>query len=737
MRLSLYGTSLAVAAALFFFPVAAEAQDPLLIPRLDGPIELDGRSDEPAWQAIEPLPVTMHVPTFGAVPSERTEFRVAHDDDYLYVAGRLYDSDPGRIRANSLKRDDASFVNDVFIVALDTFNDKENALVFGTTPAGLRTDVAVGDDGTAYNFSWDTYWDVEVSRDEEGWFAEMRIPFSSLRFQDEDGRVEMGVTVTRGIARKSEVIIFPAIPPNWGQISQFKMSRAREVVLQGISSRRPLYVTPYVLGGAGRSSSLNDAGTGYTVADTPAREIGIDLKYGLTSNLTLDLTANPDFAQVEADNQQVNLTRFSLFFPEQRLFFQEGSRVFEYSLGGFNRLFYSRRIGLHHGQAVPIHGGARVVGRVGSWDVGALNMQTDGIETRSSENFGVLRVKRRMLNENSYMGGILTTRMSPGGGYNLAYGVDGTLRLFGQDYLTFNLAQTLEDEYDAPVGALDRAAARGRWERRGVDGLIYALDVSRLGKVFQPGAGFILRDDYTRLGDRISYGWRPGEESVLLRHTLALNGSLYRRNEDGSMESWSLAPEWELETKSGHTITVGGETAYEDLEHGFHLSPVAEIPAGSYRFSSARLAYVASAASLFRTGASVEAGSFYDGWKTSVAVTPSWNASRHLELSGGYEFNHVSLPERAERFNAHLARLSARVAVNVRLSASSFVQYSSAADAVTTNFRLRYNPREGRDLYLVYNHGLNTNRHRLDPYLPLTDSRTLLIKYSHALDLGF
>lgn len=728
---------MAIAAAHAFCPVITQAQDPLLIPRMEGSIELDGRSDEPAWEGIEPLPVTMHVPTFGGPPSERTEIRVGHDDDYVYIAGRFYDSDPEGIRANSLKRDDPSGVNDVFIVALDTYNDKENALVFGTTPAGLRTDLAVGDDGTAYNFSWNTHWDVEVSRDGDGWFAEMRIPFSSLRFQDQDGRVRMGLTATRGIARKSETHIFPAIPPRWGGDSRFKMSRAREVVLEGISARRPLYLTPYVLGGAGQSSAPNEAGTAYTSVSTPAREVGLDLKYGLTSNLTLDLTANPDFAQVEADDQQVNLTRFSLLFPEQRLFFQEGSRIFEYSLGGVNHLFYSRRIGLHDGQVVPIHGGARVVGRIGDWDVAALDMQTDGIDGLSSENFGVLRLKRRALNENSYMGGIVTSRVGPGGRYNVAYGADAVLRLFDQDYLTLNVAQTIDDEDATSLGALDRAAVRGRWERRGLDGFTYAVDASRLGRAFEPGIGFIERNDYTRLGDRISYGWRPGEQSVLLRHTLALNGSLYRRNADGSTESWSLAPEWALETKSGHTITAGAESAYENLEQGFQLSPDARIPAGSYHFFSGRVAYVPSAARLIRTGASLEAGSFFDGWRTSVAVSPSWNASRHLELTGAYEFNHVTFPDRRERFVAHLARLSARAAVNVRLSASTFLQYSSASEDLTMNFRLRYNRGEGRDLYLVYNHGLNTNRHRLDPYLPLTDSRTLLIKYSHALDLGF
>jgi hypothetical protein len=360
---------------LFFTPSPTLSQEPLVIPRLTGPVVLDGISDEPAWEAHPPLPGTMHLPTFGAPPSEKTEFLIGHDDDYLYVAGRLYDTDPAGIQALSLKRDNGSLAIDYFMVLLDTFNDKENALLFATSPAGTRTDMVVHE-GKRPNLSWDTFWDVAVRQNEEGWFAEMRIPFSSLRFQDEDGQVVMGVIFRRNIARKNEQISYPAIPPSLG----LKPSQARELVLEGVHSRKPLHVTSYVLGGMGQSHSLNAPKTGYDRRDEAAREVGLDLKYGLTSNLTLDLTLNTDFAQVEADDQQVNLSRFSLFFPERRRFFQERSSVFDYSTGESDRLFHSRRIGLSRGEPVRIHGGGRLVGRIGSWDIGLLDMQTAASE---------------------------------------------------------------------------------------------------------------------------------------------------------------------------------------------------------------------------------------------------------------------------------------------------------------------------------------------------------------------
>lgn len=709
---------------------------PLPVPRLGGPIELDGWSNEPAWQAVEPVQLIAHRPTFGGEPDEPTEVRIAHDGESLYVAARLYESDPSNIRGLSLKRDNTSGSDDWFVVNLDTFNDKETALSFSTTPTGLRTDRAISDDGQSVNFDWNTFWDVEVAQNEEGWFAEFRIPFSSLRFQDRDGRVVMGLSFFRWIARNLEQSVYPAIPPRWGGISSFKPSQMQEVVLEGVQSTRPLYATPYVLGGGAQAFTLNEAATGYERIDTPAREMGLDLKYGLTDNLTLDLAVNPDFAQVEADEQQVNLTRFSLFYPEKRLFFQERSSAFDFSLGGSDRLFHSRRIGLADGEQVRIWGGGRLVGRIGDWDVGALSMQTGASESLSSENVGVLRLRRGVLNENSYIGGIATSRRGAGGTYNLTYGLDANLRLFDQDYLTLNWAQTF-DHVDTGPGIFDRGFARARWERRGTEGFGYAFDLSRVGAAFEPGIGFLLRDDYTRFGDRLYYGWRPGERSSVFRHTLALDGALYRRNADGSTETAELKPEWKVETGTGHTLTLGATSAYEDLEHAFPLGADVEIPAGSYWFHSGRVEYRMPSGSVLRTTVSAEAGSFFDGFRTSFGVAPSWAVSRHLEFGGAYSLDRLVFGERGQRLDAHVARLRALVMLSTRLSASSFLQYSSAADAAIANLRLRYNPREGRDLYLVYNHGIHTDRHSLEPFLPFTDSRTLLVKYSHALDLGF
>lgn len=722
------------------FATAGYAQEPLVIPRLSGPVQLDGMSDEPAWQEVTPLPMVMHLPDFGSQPSERTEVRIAHDGEYLYIAGRLYDSDPAGIQGLSLERDVMNLNNDYFGIVLDTFNDRENALTFWTTPTGVRTDFAVSRDAVdrAFNVSWNTFWEVQVARNEEGWFAEFRIPFSSLRFQAVGDEVTMGLITWRSVARKNEFIIYPAIPPRWGPDSMFKPSQAARVTLQGVRSRKQLYVTPYALAGEGRSFSLDGTGTAYQRTDTPTKESGVDLKYGVTSNLTLDLTYNTDFAQVEADDQQVNLSRFSLFFPEKRLFFQERSSIFDFNTGGPNRLFYSRRIGLHQGRSVPIHGGARLVGRVGGWDVGGMSMQTEGTDGLASENFSVLRLRRQAFNPNSYVGGIFTSRMGADGARNLAFGLDGVIRLFGNDHLTLVWAQTFDEQLrQTGPGGIDAARMLLSWQRRSRDGLGYGLNYSRSGSSYVPGIGFEARHDYERLGGDVSYGWRRGEASPLLRDALSLGGSVFRSGSTGRLESAEISPAWSLETRSRHTLTFTAPVAHERLASGYRIAGDVEIPPGEYSFGSSRVSYSMPSGRALKTSLTAEAGTFFDGRRGSLGLSPSWNVSRHLEIGGGYQLDRLSFAARDQELNAHIARLRARVMFNPRVSASSFVQYNSALDAAFANVRLRYNPREGRDLFLVYNTGVSTDRHAYEPVRPFVNNQALLLKYSHTMGFGF
>lgn len=730
---------------VFIRPVGATAvPDAVRIPRLVGNVRVDGLLDEPVWQTVAPLSLTMHTPTFGGAPSERTEIRIAHDDAYIYVTCHCFD-EPGGAQATSFKRDQLTLSNDAVALILDTFDDNENALIFLTTPAGIRTDIAVFNDGqgsASFNTSWNTFWDVEVTRNEQGWFVEMRIPFSSLRFEDQDGRVVMGLSAFRYTARKNEFDTYPAIEPRWGFFSPFKPSQTKNVVFENVYSRKPLYVTPYLLSGLQQDVALNEAETAYQRHDDLTVDVGVDAKYSLTSNLTLDLTVNTDFAQVEADDQQVNLTRFSLFFPEKRQFFQERSSVFDVNMGGATRLFHSRQIGLHKGQPVRLLGGARLVGRAGAWDVGVLTMQTarnSVLEAASgglpAENFGVLRLRRQVFNPYSYAGGMATSRIDEDGGYNVTYGLDGIFRLAGDDYLQLNWAQTFTKGADNALARLRTAKLRARWERRVYAGLGYDVSFIRAGADYQPGIGFELRRNYTQLGNRVFYGWLPGEASPLQRHQFALDSQVYLRNgrTEDAVESVEVGSRWEGVLKSGATFRGRATVLYEGLDEAFSLSDAADVPAGRYTFYELGGTYEMPGGNLVRLALTASAGTFYDGRRFSVDAQPTWSVSRYLELSGFYQFNRVVFQDRNQRFNAHVGRLRVQVTLNTKWAVNAFMQYNSAIDASSVNLRVRFNPREGNDFYLVYNEGFNMDRHRGDLVIPLTSARTLVAKYTYTL----
>jgi hypothetical protein len=714
-------------------PGWGQQEEPLRLPRLTAPIVLDGLSDEPAWAAIAPLPLVMMEPLFGEIPSERTEIRVAYDDDYIYASIRAYDRDPAGIRINSLYRDRVTG-DDLFVLFLDTFNDNENGVSFTTTPAGVRRDAAISNDASgsnSLNADYNTFWDVKTVVNEAGWFAEARIPFASLRFQDQDGRVVMGLIATRMISRKNERVTFPSVSPSV-QRAWVKPSLARKVVLEGVYARKPLHVTTFGVGGF--DQSLRENGGTILRGEKVNREVGLDLKYGITTNLTLDLTVNTDFAQVEADDQQVNLTRFSLFFPEKREFFQERASIFDFRTGRGSRLFHSRRIGLSDtGEPVRILGGARMIGRIGAWDIGLLDMQTAAGATVASENFGVVRLRRQLFNPYSYAGAMVTSRVGETGGRNLAYGLDGVFRLLADDYLTILWAQS-HDAGLADAGVRTGLNA-GRFtldlERRRRRGFGYRSGLSWSGADYNPGVGFSRRNDFTLLGQNLSYTWLQGAGSPLIWHSLDLEGELFLRNADRSAESVEVGPGWSFAQKNGATGSIEAKLLREDLLSPFHLSATAVVPAGEYLFHQALAKYEMSRSRRLRTQAGIMGGTFYDGWRMSADLGPTWNVSRHLELGGTYLYNHVRFPDREQRFDAHILRLRAGAAMNTSVSLHSLLQMNSSTQTASANFRFRYSFKEGNDLWIVYNEGLDMERYRLHPSLRSTESRAVVMKYTH------
>jgi hypothetical protein len=640
-----------------------------------------------------------------------------------------------------LKRDGWSYKTDQLTIVVDAFNDNENALVFSTTPAGIRTDVNILNDALDapfknVNSTINKFWDVASVSNEDGWFAEMRIPFSSLRFEEKDGQTVMGITAYRFIARKFELDIFPLIPEKLDFWGAFMPSQTQEFLFEGVNSHNPFYITPYLLGGLEQSYELNDAGAEYDRIDEFVYEAGLDLKYGLTNYLTLDVTINPDFAQVEADDQMINLTRYSLFFPEKRLFFQERSGNFDFRFEDMNRLFYSRRIGIHEGEQVRIYGGARIVGRAGPWDIGFLNMQTQKFKDLPSENFNVMRLRRQVINQYSYIGGMVTSRIGNRNSWNTAYGIDGIFRLFGDDYLTLKWAQSFENDKNNKVVALEPSKIYVNWTRRSNEGIGYNLSYSRSGNNFNPGIGYERHDNYTRFGDRMLYGWYPGKESKLLNHQVFMEGITFIRNIDGKIESSDIGPGWEFASKGGSTGSISFRQFIEDVTESFSFSDDVDVPIGRYKFYGIVGRLTSSRGSLYNISTSINAGSFYDGRRVTINLMPSAAISKHLQLEGVYELNLVEFRDRNQKFTGHVAQLKISAFLNTKLSLISLFQYNSATDKIITNIRFRYNPREGNDLYIVYDEGLNTYRQREIPALPRTNIRTILVKYSYTFNIG-
>ncbi|MCP4728141.1 MAG: carbohydrate binding family 9 domain-containing protein [bacterium] len=709
------------------------AQGSITLHRINGEMTLDGLSDENFWDEVDPLPLTMYLPTFQGEHTERTEIRVAYDDNFLYASGRFYDSEPSSIHTHSLYRDKSNN-DDTFCIVLDTFNDKENALCFWTNPAGIRGDKAISNDGHQMNIDWNTFWDVRSVITDEGWFSEMRIPFSSLGFNKKSDIVTLGLIAFRYIDRKNEVLIYPEISPDY--VNQTP-SQAKEAILENIQSQNPVYITPYVLGGASRNLALNNTETGYSADNINEKDIGLDVKYNITNNLTIDATINTDFAQIEADDEQINLSRFSLFFPEKRRFFQERSGIFYFKTSGMytrDRLFHSRRIGLHDGQAVRILGGLRLVGRTGPWDIGAFSMQTEKNGGLPSENFSVFRLRRQIINDNSYAGGILTSRIGDDGSYNYAYGLDGIFRLVNNEYLTLRWAQTADRDLidDHSLNFVDASSFMALWERRTRMGLNYNLSFARAGKDFVPEMGYTTRKDYTDYAWQVQYDPYASDESSLRKYSpIQILGSVSTRNSDGSIESgWG---EWgtDIHWKNGAYIFADAEVWYEDLREPLNFPDDTIIPVGSHTYYRFEGGFRTPPGKLMNTRLVLMLGQFFDGTMHSVWIEPVWSISKYLNLYSSYSLQIGRFHDRNQEFNAHLLQMRVEGAVNRQLSLNGFIQYNSVSDQLTPNIRFRYNHNEGNDLWLVYNESFNTDRERLYPVLPRSGNRALMVKYTY------
>lgn len=648
------------------------------------PPVIDGRLDEESWRQVRPATGFVQVePLQGAPASECTEVWVLVDTRIVYVGVRAYDRDPEGIIVRSLRRDFLRLERgwprldeDAVYLVFDTFDDDRTGFFFLTNPAAAKVDAQIAEDGGDINLDWDGVWRVAAQVDEHGWSAEFAIPLSTLRFRE--GVKRWGFNVGRMIRRKNEKDVWAPIDRSY---TIFRVSAAG--TLENLPRLKPghsLHVKPF-----------NVAGGGPLAPD--ARVLaGLDVKYGVSPGLALDLTFNPDFSQVEVDQEQINLTRFPLFYPEKRDFFLENAGLFSFPVQMSENLFYSRRIGLtRNGDIVPLWGGARLTGKVGRFRVGMLTLRSRaGPETPGTTD-AVVRVQRDWLARSS-VGFLVTSRTEAGGGYGHTYAADATWRFTRSGEVRGYLATT-----DTP-GELGND-----WSYRlgiNYNDNRYQLIAYRIsiGEAFDPVLGFLRRRGVEVTLARAGLKWRPAVPLVREVRPIGIFYLIERPTSGPETRIQRLRLDVDFQDGSGLSFTASGR--FERLLAPFDIHPRVRLPVGDYAYGDYRLSYMSDPSDRFWMVASFQWGGFFDGTRRLYRLEGGVRPSPHLQVTGSYERNAVELGPGA--FSTDLVGLKVNYSVSTSLYVAAFVQYNSLTDQVVTNLRANFIHRPLSDLYVVY-----------------------------------
>ena len=704
--------------------------------RLAAPLRLDGRLDELVYREVPPVTgFIQQEPVEGEPAADQTEVWVTFDDDTLYVSARCWSAAPDRIVANEMRRDSwGMYGNDTVSVVLDTFYDRRNAFAFTTNAIGGLFDALVTDE-RSQNLDWNTVWDVRAGRFEGGWTVEIAIPFKSLRFRA--GPAQMwGVNVQRRVASTNETSFLTPIPASLSWAGAYKMSSAATLVgLEVPASGTRLEVKPY-----GISDVTTDLARAPDERTEAGGDVGFDVKYGLTQGLTADFTYNTDFAQVEVDEQQVNLTRFSLFYPEKREFFLEGQGIFDFG-GGFGSdstafyfgggqfagtapiLFFSRRIGLQDGRTVPIRAGGRLTGKAGPYSIGVLNVQTEQAGAAAATNFSVARVKRDILRR-SAVGALFTGRSVSldGGGASQVYGVDGLFSF----YDNLNITTYLAESRLPGVGRDDAMSYQAKLDYRGDR---WGLIAERLGvgADFRPEVGFVRRHDFRR--NFVEGRFSPRPLSIASIRKFLFQGSLdYTTDGGGLLETRAQQGLFGIEFENSDLFFAGVTDSYEWLKQPFEMTPAITIPAGAYRFTNTRFVYAPGQQRTVSGGLSFDHGGFFGGGRTGVGYTfGRIYLSSQLNVEPSLSFNWLDLPE--GEFRTDLVSVRTTYTLTPRMFVAALVQYNSTLDSLGTNLRFRWEYQPGSELFVVY----TDERDTLDPRGPFLENRALVVKATRLL----
>ena len=700
--------------------ISIDAQTERELPRMSAhrtseEIKVDGVLDEAVWQSVEPIRQLYQIqPDQGEPATEQSEVRILYDDKKLYFGFIFFDSEMDKIVANDMRRDSEGLrSNDYGFLLLDTYNDRRNAVFFRFTPVGGIEDTAVSNSGGSLNHSWDIVWECRCRINEDHWTVEIAIPFSQLRFEQSDV-MNWGVNFGREIARKQEIAAWNEAPKTYGGLAKYRTAYFGTLEgLEGISPSRHLELLPYVLPGM---SSVPE-----TEKTQGVFEAGLDLKYGLTPNLTADLTFNTDFAQVEADQEQVNLTRFSLFFPEQRPFFLEGASIFEVGIPrtSFRRpppllLFYSRRIGLAEERAIPLLGGGKVTGKIGPYGIGILNVLTDKFEddgTETSEadifneprtNYSVVRVNRDILS-GSTVGAILVNKQDADA-YNRTTGLDFSYRPTREINLQGLWARTFETDV---LGKSNAFSLTGDWRTN-----LFRLNGSYMdiGEDFNPEVGFVQRADLRRFRGDASYTPWPGKFGI---REIQIGPEIdLILTQDNEVETQEITFDTRFSFETGDDIGFQLKNTTENLNEEFLIQDIS-IPVEDYNFTSFRTSIRTSSSRMITGRLQVEIGEFYSGTRRGFSIEATVRPSARFSIEPFIEFNRITLTD--EEFDANAFGGRVGYSFSTTLFTKLFTQWSTDTDIISANFLVNYIYRPGSDFYLVLNQTYDTRDGGVDP----------------------
>ncbi len=694
--------------------------------RVSPPVTIDGRLDDPAWAgAAGAGGFVQREPEEGRPATERTEVRILYDSENIYFGIRCFDREPDRIVANEMRRDAELESNDFFEILIDTYHDSRNAFYFATNPLGCQLDAQIRDDGASINKNWDGIWLCRAARDAQGWTAEIAIPFYTLRF-GKNPRPVWGINFGRRIARKKEEDFWVPVLRDYGFMGKYRASFFGHLDgLEDIRQGKSLQIMPYLIGGA------SQADRGEPLAGTA--NAGLDMKARLTSNITADLTINTDFAQVESDQEQFNLTRFSLFYPEKREFFLEGADIFRFGERFQEReppstmLFFSRTIGLtEDGRTVPLLGGVKVTGKAGPFDLGVLNIITDRLSYLDDDdnrvslartNFSVVRLKSDIFEKSSI--GVIGLSKDPLGGadpYNRAAGLDFSLA-FGPNFQGAGfLAKTFSPGSAGKdwAGHLDLI-----WNSDLLSGDMSYTDI---GAGFDAEMGFVPRTDIRKF--KASFGLAPRPDFLGLRQTYFMENFTYIEDHAGVLQSRNnMAGAFNI-FQNGTELFFGLMSSYEFLTEPFEIESGVFIPAGAHSYDMFVGMFNSDRSRDLSAEAELDAGGFYNGRLTSLRAQGDVKASRNFSLEFIYNHNAFALPVPGGRFNTNIGAARLVYSFSPDLYAKAFLQWNDTDEMFKSNLLVRWIYKPGANVYFIYNES-----RRIGPAGYIKD-RTVMLKVS-------